>query len=104
MRSPSDSIAADIAETRSSSTPCGNAEAMLNPSTLTMAEASISGDEACSSRKRSTICCVRFFDNLALHETLAANHEAWFDRFEAFYWLSNFSTQGEAGQRRAEAL
>src|SRR5689334_10518279 len=50
-----------MAETRSSSTPCGRAEAILKPSTLTTAEASISGDEACNSRKRSTICCERFF-------------------------------------------
>src|SRR5512140_1607692 len=42
----------------------GRDPVFLNPSTLTMAEASISGEDACNSRRRSTICCVRFFDNL----------------------------------------
>ncbi|GIK27383.1 MAG: hypothetical protein BroJett007_05210 [Chloroflexota bacterium] len=61
MRSPNDSIAADIAETRSSSTPTGSDDAMLNPSTLMTAEASMPGPAACRSRKRSTINSVRDF-------------------------------------------
>ena len=39
---------------------------MVRPSTLTIAEASISGDEAWSSRKRSTISWVRDFVKTAL--------------------------------------
>src|SRR5574338_205548 len=66
MRSPSESMAADIAETRSSSTPCGSAEAIVSPSTLTIAEASISGEDACNSRRRSTIIWVRDFVKAAL--------------------------------------
>src|SRR5512137_1340320 len=61
MRSPRDSMAADIADTRSSSTPAGNEEAMIKPSTDTTADASTSGVPACKSRKRSTICSVRDF-------------------------------------------
>src|SRR5688572_32207362 len=61
MRSPRLSIAADIAETRSSSTPCCRAEAMINPSTETTAEASISGAAACILRRRSTIRSERDF-------------------------------------------
>ena len=54
-RSPSDSIAADMAATRSSSISPGIAEAILSPSTLTMAAASTSGDVTCKSFSRSTI-------------------------------------------------
>src|SRR5215208_4148818 len=50
-----------MAETRSSSTPCCRAEAMINPSTETTAEASISGAAACMLRRRSTIRSERDF-------------------------------------------
>jgi len=45
MRSPRESIAADMAETRSSSAPCCRADAIIKPSTDTTADASISGAE-----------------------------------------------------------
>src|SRR5687768_9078705 len=61
MRSPRLSIAADIAETRSSSTPCCRAEAMIKPSTETTADASMSGAAACILRRRSTIRSERDF-------------------------------------------
>jgi hypothetical protein len=60
-------MAADMADTRSSSTSRGSAEAMLRPSTLTTADASISGEEACNSRRRSTIFCVLVIDTTILH-------------------------------------
>src|SRR5512146_3384205 len=66
IRSPRESIAADMAETRSSSTPWGSALASGSPSTLTMAEASISGEDACSSRRRSTISWLRVLVKVAL--------------------------------------
>src|SRR5690606_33510005 len=53
IRSPSDSIAALMALTRSSSTPGGSSEAMLSPSTLTMAAASTSPELDCKSRSLS---------------------------------------------------
>ena len=56
---PRESIAADIAETRSSETSRGKAEAIARPSTLTTAAASTSGELACRSRKRSTMSSVR---------------------------------------------
>src|SRR3990170_1384280 len=59
IRSPRLSIAADIAETRSSSTPAGSDDAMINPSTLTTAEASTSGVLAWRSLRRWTIWSVR---------------------------------------------
>src|SRR6185436_17236056 len=78
MRSPRESIAADIAETRSSSTPCGKADAILRPSTLTTADASMSGDEACNSRRRSTICCVRDLDKTTLlHSNVFQSKYDW---------------------------
>jgi hypothetical protein len=52
-------MAADMADTRSSSTSFGRAEAMIRPSTETTADASISGEAACIWRKRETICSVR---------------------------------------------
>jgi hypothetical protein len=55
-------MAADIAATRSSSTSAGRAEAIVSPSTLTTAEASTSGDEACRSLRRATIRSVGTFD------------------------------------------
>src|SRR5512139_338209 len=61
MRSPRESMAADMADTRSSSTPAGSDDAMIKPSTDTTADASQSGVPACKSRKRSTICSVRDF-------------------------------------------
>src|SRR5512143_2454889 len=76
MRSPRESIAADMADTRSSSTSCGKAEAMLNPSTLTTADASISGDEACRSRKRSTISWERDF----VKATAPCIHRYWCEK------------------------
>src|SRR3989304_1109914 len=59
IRSPSESIAADMADTRSSSTFVGRAEAIVKPSTLTTAEASISGVLRCISTNRATICSER---------------------------------------------
>jgi len=67
IRSPSESIAADIAEIRSSSTPAGSEEAMIRPSTLTTADASMSGVPACKSFKRSTIISVRDLIKKLLH-------------------------------------
>jgi hypothetical protein len=57
-------MAADIADTRSSSTSSGKAEAIVRPSTLTTADASTSGEEALRSRKRSTMSSVRDFVKL----------------------------------------
>src|SRR5690606_26144370 len=50
-----------MAETRSSSAPEGSADAMISPSTLTTADAVISGAPLCNSRRRSTINSVRDF-------------------------------------------
>jgi hypothetical protein len=61
MRSPNASIAADIAAMRSSSMCFGKADAMVNPSTLTTEEASISGDDACKFLNNSTMSCERVF-------------------------------------------
>src|SRR5512136_1355227 len=72
MRSPSESIAADIADTRSSSTPAGSDDAMIRPSTETTAEASTSGVPACKSRKRSTICSVR---DLGMSRSFQGRHD-----------------------------
>src|SRR6185295_14024855 len=58
MRSPSESIAALIADTRSSSTSAGSAEAIIKPSTLTTAEASISGVFICKAFRCRTISSV----------------------------------------------
>ena len=58
--------AADIAETRSSSLFEGSDEAMLRPSTLTIAAASISGELTCRSRRRSTSCSLRDFATASL--------------------------------------
>ena len=52
-------IAADIAETRSSSTSAGSDEAIVSPSTLTTAEASMSGLLTCRSLRQAIICSVR---------------------------------------------
>src|SRR5438874_2999586 len=59
-------MAADMAETRSSSMFAGIDEAMLRPSTLTIAAASTSAEVACRSRKRSTNCSVRDLANANL--------------------------------------
>jgi hypothetical protein len=61
MRSPSDNIAADMADTRSSSVVAGKSEAIVKPSTLTTADASMSGLEARILRKRSMMSWVRVF-------------------------------------------
>jgi hypothetical protein len=59
-------MAADMAATLSSSTPCGRAEAIVSPSTLITAEASISGEDACISLKCSTMSWERDFVNSIL--------------------------------------
>src|SRR3990170_6186132 len=60
-------MAADMAETRSSSTPPGRDEAMISPSTDTTAEASTSVVFVWSSRNRLTSCSLRALSMNTLH-------------------------------------
>jgi hypothetical protein len=98
MRSPRESMAADMAETRSSSTSGGKAEAIIRPSTLTKAEASTSVELVCKSLKRSVICSVLDFA-IALHLL-----SPWLTIAKALKLPSSYELPTESKARRLRRL